>query len=299
MSFYAQMGLDPAADDEQIRAEYARLVARLAKRRRTLLDKGGDAVALDRQRTHLDEAWAVLSDPRRRRRYDAMLAAMRSEVGADELWDAVAGALVPPGADEAVRLLAAVTDLPLGQLPQAPGPKRVRVVHLADRANPTAVPFTDHGVPTEGPEYEDESEADVVPLRTGPQAVSEPGLKIVDGSKAPPVLVMPTPSVPTVEEEDPIAAPAEGPVDTEALYRRFGASGQLLREVREARGMTLQDISDTTRISVRYLQALEDETFDQLPSATFVRGYVREFVRVLEIDDATGVVQGYMRRFSG
>ena len=47
-----------------------------------------------------------------------------------------------------------------------------------------------------------------------------------------------------------------------------------------------------------YLDALEGDAWDRLPSATFVRGYVREVARLLGLDE-DAIVQGYMRRLQG
>jgi cytoskeletal protein RodZ len=50
---------------------------------------------------------------------------------------------------------------------------------------------------------------------------------------------------------------------------------------------------------VRYLDAIEREDYAALPSAAaFVRGYVREMARLLDLD-VERIVEGYMRRFSG
>jgi cytoskeleton protein RodZ len=62
--------------------------------------------------------------------------------------------------------------------------------------------------------------------------------------------------------------------------------------------LALQEVSETTRISARYLEAIESDQHDRLPSATFVRGYVREMARLLALDEEA-TVSGYMRRFSG
>ena len=86
--------------------------------------------------------------------------------------------------------------------------------------------------------------------------------------------------------------------DIARLIQQNGYSGGLLRAVREARGLALQEVADTTRISVKYLEAVEADQRDQLPSATFVRGYVREMARLLELD-VESVVAGYMLRFTG
>ena len=69
--------------------------------------------------------------------------------------------------------------------------------------------------------------------------------------------------------------------------------GRFLRAVRELRKRTLDELADETRISLRYLHALESNDFDSLPAATFVRGYVKELARALDIQDVD-VVEGYL-----
>jgi cytoskeletal protein RodZ len=79
----------------------------------------------------------------------------------------------------------------------------------------------------------------------------------------------------------------------------LGPSGALLRSARESKSLSIAQVSEATHISARYLEALEAEDFTVLPSATaFVKGYVREVARLLDLDEDR-VVAGYMRRFSG
>jgi hypothetical protein len=91
-----------------------------------------------------------------------------------------------------------------------------------------------------------------------------------------------------------VAEPAD-PIDR--LIRQHGKGAALLRAVREHRGLSLEELARTTRISGRYLAALEEGAFDRLPSATFVRGYLRQVAQVLELGDR-GVVEGYMALFT-
>ena len=59
-----------------------------------------------------------------------------------------------------------------------------------------------------------------------------------------------------------------------------GASfGDWLRRQREMREITLRDIADRTKISLRYLQAMEDNRFDLLPAPIFAKGFLREYAR--------------------
>ncbi|MGI8607810.1 MAG: helix-turn-helix domain-containing protein [Candidatus Dormibacteria bacterium] len=60
--------------------------------------------------------------------------------------------------------------------------------------------------------------------------------------------------------------------------------GNKLKQAREARQLTLQEIEWATKIRAEYLQALEDERFELLPSATHVRGFIRSYARYLDVD---------------
>lgn len=53
--------------------------------------------------------------------------------------------------------------------------------------------------------------------------------------------------------------------------------GALLRECREAQGMSIDDLSRATRIGPRHLLALEDDRFRELPAPVFVRGFIRSY----------------------
>lgn len=65
----------------------------------------------------------------------------------------------------------------------------------------------------------------------------------------------------------------------------MGGFGENLRREREARGVTLDDISTATKISVRLLQAIENEEFDRLPGGVFNVNFVRQYARHLGLDD--------------
>lgn len=57
--------------------------------------------------------------------------------------------------------------------------------------------------------------------------------------------------------------------------------------------MGLREIADSTRISLRYLEALEDDRFDVLPALVFARGFLREYARVVGLDPDE-VVNAYL-----
>jgi cytoskeletal protein RodZ len=68
-----------------------------------------------------------------------------------------------------------------------------------------------------------------------------------------------------------------------------GAFGEKLRKQREQRGLDLDAISNTTKISTRMLRALEDEHFDQLPGGIFNKGFVRAYARQVGLDEDEAV----------
>jgi hypothetical protein len=63
------------------------------------------------------------------------------------------------------------------------------------------------------------------------------------------------------------------------------AFGEKLRKQREQRGMTLEAVSDSTKISTRLLRALEADHFDQLPGGVFNKGFVRAYARQVGLDE--------------
>jgi cytoskeleton protein RodZ len=62
--------------------------------------------------------------------------------------------------------------------------------------------------------------------------------------------------------------------------------GQQLRDARVERGLSLHDVADRLKLSLRQLEWMEAGDFARLPGATFVRGFVRNYARFLELDSA-------------
>jgi cytoskeleton protein RodZ len=61
--------------------------------------------------------------------------------------------------------------------------------------------------------------------------------------------------------------------------------GEYLARERSLRNITLEEISQRTRISMRVLQALEEERWDELPADVYVRGFLRTYSRYLGLDE--------------
>lgn len=60
--------------------------------------------------------------------------------------------------------------------------------------------------------------------------------------------------------------------------------GEALRSTRERRGLSIDEVARETRISPRFLEALEAEQFDELPAPVYVRGFLRSYASYLKIE---------------
>lgn len=60
--------------------------------------------------------------------------------------------------------------------------------------------------------------------------------------------------------------------------------GDSLKRQRELREITLREISDATKINIRYLEALEQNRFDVLPGGLFNKGFIRAYATYIGVD---------------
>jgi len=63
-------------------------------------------------------------------------------------------------------------------------------------------------------------------------------------------------------------------------------AGMLLRDAREAAGISLDSVAQQLKLHLRQVKALEDDDFAQLPGRTFIRGFIRNYARLLRLDPA-------------
>jgi cytoskeletal protein RodZ len=74
--------------------------------------------------------------------------------------------------------------------------------------------------------------------------------------------------------------------------------GTWLRRQREMREIELREIADKTKISLRYLKAMEQDRFDVLPAPVFARGFLREYARYVGLNPDE-VVNYYLAAHEG
>ena len=59
--------------------------------------------------------------------------------------------------------------------------------------------------------------------------------------------------------------------------------GETLRQAREQKGLTLGEVSGALKFSIRQIEALENDDFQQLQGKTFLRGFIRAYARLLKL----------------
>jgi len=100
------------------------------------------------------------------------------------------------------------------------------------------------------------------------------------------------------DEEESVAA--ELPAELEAFGDLSGPDegrwgGASLRRTRLARGLELGQITEVTKVNPVYLRCIEEERFEALPAAVYVRGFVAAYARCLGLD-AARVSGDYLER---
>ena len=66
--------------------------------------------------------------------------------------------------------------------------------------------------------------------------------------------------------------------------RDYRSLGEILREAREAKGWTVEELFEQTKISPRMIRALETDDVDQFDSPVYLRGFVRQLALALDLD---------------
>lgn len=73
---------------------------------------------------------------------------------------------------------------------------------------------------------------------------------------------------------------------------RLTSLGRVLSEARRVQGLSVEDVAQQLRMSARQISALEEENFAALSSPPFVRGFIRNYAKLLRLD-AEPLLQAY------
>jgi hypothetical protein len=320
IGFYELLQVSPDAPSDSVRAAYQEQVAQVVRKLRAAEARQQDVAAIEARRAALAEAWGVLSDPLRRRRYDRYRDLSRGALppGPEELWALAGPSMIDPAAAAALHVVRTLTDLRVGEAVVEPPPAEPDIsnvqIRRAEAARAPELRVAD-------PRAETEVRPSPEPRADGRPTDARAQIRLGDPARAEapqrtpevaPALVMPAPSVAPAGRgrAEPIrAAPASSLVidrnvaveDLARLLDQYGPTGAFLRATRELRRSTLPQLSATTRVSMRFLDAMERDAYTDLPGATFVRGYLKMVVRALEAipagPEADEFIEGYMSRF--
>src|SRR2546426_5757408 len=73
--------------------------------------------------------------------------------------------------------------------------------------------------------------------------------------------------------------------------------GETLKRERELREISLRQISEATKINIRYLEALEENRFDALPGGLFNKGFIRAYSTFIGVDGES-MVDSYLHELA-
>jgi curved DNA-binding protein CbpA len=98
------------------------------------------------------------------------------------------------------------------------------------------------------------------------------------------------PEVQVISREKKVPPPLIGvSIDAEeGIYR-----GKILKQIRERMGIDLETIAQETRINMKILESIEDETPEKLPPLVYLKGFLRGYAQSLGLDPQK-VIEGYL-----
>jgi curved DNA-binding protein CbpA len=107
------------------------------------------------------------------------------------------------------------------------------------------------------------------------------------------------PEAPGPQPAPPTAPPPPAAEPPRPFLPPAGApwTGELLRQAREARNLTVVQLADRTKLSRAHIEQVEAERFDLLPVAVYLRGIVMCIARELRLDGQK-VARSYLERAS-
>jgi len=94
-------------------------------------------------------------------------------------------------------------------------------------------------------------------------------------------------------DETPVRVDPEEP----AISPETEFTGEILRRLREARGIDLVEISQRTKVGIGHLRSIEDENWKAMPATVYLRGFLVEYARFMRLD-VPQVTRTYLARYA-
>jgi flagellar biosynthesis protein FlhG len=115
------------------------------------------------------------------------------------------------------------------------------------------------------------------------------------GLSPPPAPLLPFPGAGEAPAAVESAASCTAPVDFD--LPPGPVTGAELKRLREARGVTLREIAQVSKIGIRFLEYIEEDRFSFLPAPVYLRGFLHEYARLVGIDPKRAA-EAYMSRLA-
>jgi curved DNA-binding protein CbpA len=116
-----------------------------------------------------------------------------------------------------------------------------------------------------------------------------------------PRMAEPAAAAPEPRAAEPKAQPAapaptvpEIPQPVPADITEF--AGPVLKMLRELRGLSSRNVADATKLSARYIEAIEEESYKKLPARPYLRGFLFSYARAIGYEPQR-IVNDYMKRY--
>lgn len=110
-----------------------------------------------------------------------------------------------------------------------------------------------------------------------------------------PVITTSAPLASEAEIEPVVRLPeTDAPASMGPSVATGSGCGNVLKAARESQGLSIHEVSSQLRLGIKQIQAIEQDDFDKLPQPSIVRGFIRNYARLLNIDVAP-ILEAYQR----
>jgi len=96
------------------------------------------------------------------------------------------------------------------------------------------------------------------------------------------------------EEYGAAMALESAPQPASATLAYGSGCGNVLKAAREAQGLSIHEVCSQLRLGIKQIQAIEQDDFEKLPQPSIVRGFIRNYARLLNID-VNPILEAYQR----
>jgi len=138
------------------------------------------------------------------------------------------------------------------------------------------------------------AELDSAPDQAYQVAMESQHAQAADPSEEPIVYEQPQASPDAPEEYAVAMALEHAPASTPATLTIGSGCGSVLKAAREAKGLSIHEVCSQLRLGVKQIQAIEQDDFEKLPQPSIVRGFIRNYARLLNID-VQPIIEAYQR----